>query len=108
MSLRPCRVCGQTDPRCMIALMTYWFGRYADLPIESGYFYLCPRCHERLIDPHLADIRHKLASEHPAVHKLELRPTLITRGPHEPAIARREPPAGADGGAPSGPPADAP
>ena len=60
----------------MIALMTFWFGRYAEVPMESGYFYLCPRCHERMIDPHLREIRHRLAAEHPAPPRRQDAPSF--------------------------------
>lgn len=92
----------------MIALMTHWFGRYAEVPPGSSYFYLCPGCHERLIDPYLEEIRHKLASEHPAVHRLELPHLLITRGPMTGTPALQEtsepPPAAGDGPNPEPPP----
>lgn len=103
MSLRPCRSCGRIDPHRMIALMTHWFGKYAEVPPEGGYFYLCPSCHERLIDPFLEEIRHRLASEHPAVRRLELPHLLITRGPmtgtHPIPYVEPPPVAGAEGGA---------
>ena len=40
--MRPCRRCGQTNPRRMFALMSLWFGPYAGVRPEPGYFYLCP------------------------------------------------------------------
>jgi hypothetical protein len=43
--LKPCVLCGRTNPRRMVALMTHWYGRYIDLPEDQGYFYLCPRCY---------------------------------------------------------------
>jgi hypothetical protein len=49
--MRPCRVCGRTNRRRMHALMTLWFGHYAGVPFDHGYFYLCPRCYTRYIPP---------------------------------------------------------
>jgi hypothetical protein len=49
--MRPCRVCGRTNRRRMHALMTLWFGHYAGVPYDHGYFYLCPRCYTRYIPP---------------------------------------------------------
>lgn len=87
MSLRPCRSCGRIDPHRMIALMNHWFGRYAGIPPEGGYFYLCPKCHARLVDPWLEEIRHKLASEHPAVRPHELQHMLMAgHGPRDPGL----------------------
>jgi hypothetical protein len=42
--MRPCRVCGSTDRTRMHALMTIWFGHHAGVPLDHGYFYLCPSC----------------------------------------------------------------
>lgn len=66
--LRPCDRCGYTHPRRMIALMSLWFGRWADLPADSGYFYLCPRCYGRLIEPHAEEIIQRLVEQHPFLH----------------------------------------
>lgn len=38
----------------MFALMTLWYGAFADVPLHGGYFYLCPPCYETCIVPHLA------------------------------------------------------
>jgi hypothetical protein len=71
MTLPPCRVCGRIDRHRMIALMTQWFGRYAGMPPAGGYFYLCPSCHDQLVAPHFEEIRHKLLSEHPTLHRID-------------------------------------
>jgi hypothetical protein len=58
--MRPCRRCGRTDRRHMHALMTLWFGRFVELPVEAGYFYLCPRCYTRFIAPHVPPVIEQL------------------------------------------------
>jgi hypothetical protein len=73
--MRPCRRCGQTNPRRMIALMTLWFGQYAGLRPESGYFYLCPACYQSCIAPHAADVMLRLADSHPVRRAPPPRPT---------------------------------
>jgi hypothetical protein len=60
----------------MIALMALWFGRHAGLPADGGYFYLCPSCYERQIEPHLEDVVDRLVEQHPFLHRL--------RAGHEP------------------------
>jgi hypothetical protein len=35
----------------MVALMARWYAGPAGVPCEGGYFYLCPRCYDRLILP---------------------------------------------------------
>jgi hypothetical protein len=62
--MKPCRQCGTTDPRRMIALMTLWFGRFAGVDPDGGYFYLCPSCYEHCIAPHFAPVVDKLARRH--------------------------------------------
>lgn len=47
--MRPCAVCGWTDRQRMHALMTLWFGHLAGVPLDHGYFYLCPSCFSRYI-----------------------------------------------------------
>lgn len=54
--LPPCRRCGHTDPDRMHALMAFWFSRLTALPVESGYFYLCPRCYDSCVAPHIAEL----------------------------------------------------
>lgn len=54
--LPPCRRCGAVDPRRMHALMALWFSQLTALPVDSGYFYLCPRCYDDLVAPHLAEL----------------------------------------------------
>jgi hypothetical protein len=63
--MRPCRRCGYTNPRRMIALMSLWFGHYAGQRPEPGYFYLCPACYQNCIAPHASDIMHRLTESHP-------------------------------------------
>ena len=48
--------------------MGLWFARYAELPVAGGYFYLCPRCYGRLIEPHAEEIIHRLVEQHPFLH----------------------------------------
>jgi hypothetical protein len=62
--MKPCRRCGRTDPRRMIALMTLWFGRFAGLDSAAGYFYLCPRCYDECVAPHFAPVVEKLVELH--------------------------------------------
>ncbi len=52
MPLPACKSCGTTEPR-MIGLMTVFFGEFVDLPPEPGYFYLCPACFVRDVEPYL-------------------------------------------------------
>jgi hypothetical protein len=73
--MRPCRRCGKTDPRRMIALMSLWFGEYAGFRAEVGYFYLCPSCYHSCIAPHAGEIVHRLTEAHPARHAAPPRPT---------------------------------
>jgi hypothetical protein len=51
VDMRPCTRCGRTDRRRMVALMSLWFAARAGIPPDHGYFYLCPACYRRLIDP---------------------------------------------------------
>jgi hypothetical protein len=53
----------------MIALMGLWYARYAQLPADGGYFYLCPRCYERLIEPWSEEIVQRLVEQHPFLHR---------------------------------------
>ncbi|MEX0891692.1 MAG: hypothetical protein WEB88_05925, partial [Gemmatimonadota bacterium] len=69
MSLLPCKRCGRTDPRKMIGLMNLWFGRFLELPLEGGYFYLCPACYKELVVPHLADVRQQVLEVHPHLRR---------------------------------------
>lgn len=62
-------MCGGTNPRKMIALMTPFFGPFLELEAEPGYFYVCPDCYERLVMPHMEEVRKMLR---------------IHRGPEEP------------------------
>jgi hypothetical protein len=59
MALPDCLRCGKTNPRRMIGLMTVFFGEYVELPPEPGYFYLCPKCYEAEVEPHLDDDAHE-------------------------------------------------
>jgi hypothetical protein len=54
----------------MIALMAIWFGRLAGLPSDGGYFYLCPACYARTIEPHVGDVVSRLVEQHPFLHRL--------------------------------------
>jgi hypothetical protein len=72
--MRPCRRCGQTNPRRMFALMSLWFGPYAGVRPEPGYFYLCPNCYQSCIGPHLGEVLHRLTEAHPARRVAPLRP----------------------------------
>jgi hypothetical protein len=47
--MQPCRRCGFRHPRRMVALMARWYAVPAGVPCEGGYFYLCPRCYDRLV-----------------------------------------------------------
>jgi len=69
VSLLPCKRCGRTDPRKMIGLMNLWFGRFLELPLEGGYFYLCPACYAELVVPHLADVRQQVLEVHPHLRR---------------------------------------
>lgn len=60
MSMPPCRRCGTVHPRRMHAYMSAWFAPLAELAVEPSYFYLCPSCHTRLIEPHLDDVLRRL------------------------------------------------
>jgi hypothetical protein len=51
--MRPCTRCGRVDRRRMVALMTLWFGHYVGVPLDHGYFYLCPDCYDRILRPAL-------------------------------------------------------
>ena len=55
-------MCGNTNPRKMIALMMNFFGEYLDLPRAPGYVYICPDCYDELIVPHLHEVRKLLHS----------------------------------------------
>jgi len=55
MPLPACLRCGKTNPRRMIGLMTVFFGVYVELSPEPGYFYLCPKCFRKDVEPHLDD-----------------------------------------------------
>lgn len=46
--MQPCRRCGYTHRRRMIALMARWYALPAGVDCDGGYFYLCPRCYHRL------------------------------------------------------------
>lgn len=59
MAMPDCLRCGKTNPRRMIGLMTVFFGEYVELPPEPGYFYLCPKCYEADVEPHLDDDTHE-------------------------------------------------
>lgn len=48
--------------------MSLWFARFAELPAGGGYFYLCPRCYGRLIEPHAEEIIQRLVEQHPFLH----------------------------------------
>jgi hypothetical protein len=63
----------------MIALMSLWFGHYAGLRAEPGYFYLCPACYQNCIAPHASDIMHRLTENHP-VRRATPRPASDTEG----------------------------
>lgn len=69
----------------MIALMALWFARHAGLPADGGYFYLCPTCYAREIEPHLEDVVNRLVEQHPFLHRL--------RAGHEPHHHLVQPPA---------------
>lgn len=66
MTLPACDNCGNVDSRRMIGLMTVFFGPLLELPEQPGYFYVCPRCYDQLIVPHLDDVRALLRKHHPA------------------------------------------
>lgn len=65
MILPACDNCGEVDSRKMIGLMTVFFGPLLELPQQPGYFYVCPRCYDELILPHLEEIRALLRKHHP-------------------------------------------
>jgi hypothetical protein len=48
----------------MIALMSLWFGRFADVAPDGGYFYLCPSCYEDCVAPHFAPVVDRLTGRH--------------------------------------------
>jgi hypothetical protein len=48
----------------MIALMTLWFGRFADIALDGGYFYLCPDCYRECVAPHFAPVVETLIQQH--------------------------------------------
>jgi hypothetical protein len=54
----------------MIGLMTLWFGRFLELPLEGGYFYLCPACYDAVVAPHLEDVRQQVLEVHPHLRRL--------------------------------------
>jgi hypothetical protein len=58
--LPDCEMCGETNPRRMIALMTRFFGPVLELEAESGYVYVCPDCYDRLVLPHIEEVRKML------------------------------------------------
>jgi hypothetical protein len=58
----------------MFALMTLWFGQYAGIAPEGGYFYLCPSCYQRFISPHAREIAHRLAEHHPTIRRASSQP----------------------------------
>lgn len=37
--------------------MTRFFGPFLELEAESGYVYVCPDCYDRLVLPHLDEVR---------------------------------------------------
>jgi hypothetical protein len=45
--MKPCRRCGRTHRRRMVALMSAWYAHRAGVFCEGGYFYLCPSCYRR-------------------------------------------------------------
>lgn len=51
--------------------MRLWYGRFAELEPDGGYFYLCPRCYERLIEPHAGEIIQRLVEQHPFLRRGE-------------------------------------
>lgn len=72
VALPACTRCGKTDPRRMIGLMTLWFGPFVDLPLDPGYFHLCPDCYRDHIQRHLEQVRGRLAELHPLARQLGL------------------------------------
>ena len=48
--MEPCNRCGAVDRHRMIALMSRWFAAHAGLPLEAGYFYLCPACYREKVE----------------------------------------------------------
>ncbi|HEX6308421.1 MAG TPA: hypothetical protein VFZ69_09555 [Longimicrobiales bacterium] len=54
--LPPCRRCGTVDPDRMYALMALWFSGLTGVHVDSGYFYLCPRCYDTYVAPHIAEL----------------------------------------------------
>jgi hypothetical protein len=107
-----CRVCGRSDPRTMIGLTTFFFGPVAELPAESGYFYLCPTCFADRVGPHLGALLERLAHLHPSPgHQPDGDPASgPPTGPEAtpPAGPEACPPADPEAGPPAGPGADGP
>lgn len=72
MALPACARCGKTNPRRMFGLMTLWFGPFVDMRPDHGYFHLCPACYRACIQPHLEQVRNRLAELHPLARQLGL------------------------------------
>lgn len=70
----------------MIGLMSRWFAAPAGLPLEGGYFYLCPNCFQELIEPHLEELL-DLLREHQPAPKSAAQPPEGAGGPEAPAAA---------------------
>lgn len=51
----------------MVGLMTLWFGPFVDMEPSHGYFYLCPDCYGRFVEPEIEEVQGKLAHLHPTV-----------------------------------------
>jgi len=67
----------------MIGLMTLWFGGFAGQPAGGGYFHLCPACHRECIEPHLEELRERMAELHPGMRRGVPEPAeraVIVRG----------------------------
>lgn len=99
MGMPPCTRCGQTDRFRMIGLMSRWFALPAGLPLEGGYFYLCPACFDELIQPHWEQIVDGLLERQRPAHM----PVRATEGQPESAAASPT----LDSAAPSTPEPDA-
>ena len=54
--LPPCRRCGAADHERMHALMARWFSAIVALPIDGGYFYLCPSCYDTCVAPRIDEL----------------------------------------------------
>jgi hypothetical protein len=61
----------------MIGLMTLWFGPFADIRPDYGYFYLCPACYRDRIKPHLDTVQGRLAELHPLARHLGLHQDAV-------------------------------